>query len=327
MMPFRNLKEAQNWSLSGRTQGGNSSSANENFNNAELNDAPVMQSVQNRNFSISRAVTGRMNPISSNQHASNINNMQHSSSIISGLHQPLGSIYRIQPNSGFISQWQNQQMTFDMMTAPVRQSAPGTGFQPNKTVQFVTAEKELGVMERRMYSIDSPTQQVMSSPVVQKKSHFKFALPSTSTSNDKINIKRESMKKEFLETSTHHLVGSVEQVIRWYQMVKSAGLFAIYEVHGVLESKHVKSLDIVIITIKQEPKGPTIQGIFCAVDRPFMDHLQPGDKVVCVGRMKGAKKMQILNAWHDFSKLEDYNRISFLCQRALQEAVLMAPEP
>lgn len=49
---------------------------------------------------------------------------------------------------------------------------------------------------------------------------------------------------------------------------------------GVLDSKQVKSEGVFLLTIKQGPAGPSIQAVFCSIDRPFMDDLQPGDSIV-----------------------------------------------
>ncbi|XP_039285191.1 uncharacterized protein LOC111063351 isoform X2 [Nilaparvata lugens] len=139
--------------------------------------------------------------------------------------------------------------------------------------------------------------------------------PSASPDN-----KKKPINLDFYEQ--FNMIGSVEQVICWNQMAKGKKCFITYEVHGFLESVSEESPSVSVLWIKQDPhNGLVIQGVYCNIDRRLSDKLQPGNYVVCYGRMLKTKIMQIFNAVVDTTRDVGIKRISFLCQRSLQEFI------
>ncbi|RZF39346.1 hypothetical protein LSTR_LSTR000867 [Laodelphax striatellus] len=119
-----------------------------------------------------------------------------------------------------------------------------------------------------------------------------------------------------------NMIGSVEQVICWNQMAKGKKCLITFELHGFLESITEESPSVSVLWIKQDPQnGPVIQGVFCNIDRRLTEKLQPGNNIVCYGRMLKTKIMQIFNAVVDNTVDVGIKRISFLCQRSLQEFI------
>uniref|UniRef100_A0A1B6D8T8 Uncharacterized protein n=1 Tax=Clastoptera arizonana TaxID=38151 RepID=A0A1B6D8T8_9HEMI len=122
-------------------------------------------------------------------------------------------------------------------------------------------------------------------------------------------------------------IGSIGQVIHWHQLAKEANIFAFYQVSATIVSvKNGKSLCTHNLLLKDEngSDSSTLQAVFYSIDRNLPD-VQPGQFTTFVGRMVGARKFQVFDMWPTTLKEQaGIRRISFLCQRTLQEASLLS---
>ncbi|XP_014283196.1 uncharacterized protein [Halyomorpha halys] len=139
------------------------------------------------------------------------------------------------------------------------------------------------------------------------------------TKSREMGSNQQKNQKVLIGTRTRYLIGTVDQVIRWYKMVKNMEFELHYEIAGVLESKIKKDcMDLLFI---RSESGHILQGVFYNIDRELPD-LQLGKIITATGSMIGSNKLQIFDAI-EISK-DDFiatQRLAFLSQRSLQEAL------
>uniref|UniRef100_A0A1B6MDJ8 Uncharacterized protein n=1 Tax=Graphocephala atropunctata TaxID=36148 RepID=A0A1B6MDJ8_9HEMI len=156
-------------------------------------------------------------------------------------------------------------------------------------------------------------------------------LPAQGPASGKVNIgtKKTQYKPKISSVSRKRFfVGSIDQVVRWHKMAKEAQLYTIYEVAAVLESVSLSSSGVYKMILCSEQKKGTLplQAVFYPIDRE-LPTAKIGELVTCVGRMVGTNKMQVFNMWPVSDSLAGLKRVSFLCQRTLQEVHTLATEP